>query len=199
VDYQQLKAAVQAAGHVFFDRGIFNLNIVGVRTAEDAANTFNDRMFVAYRDELGGEQCIGAKITTDPGLKYRVNPINEKGTGIIVPGQHRGVWHLGMHKGIYPALVQRKPILVYRDNDCDGFLDPDPANTEKVLGGFNCHRASSSGTSILVDGWSAGCQVYANVHDHALLISLARRSAAIHGDSFSYTLLRESELDGQAN
>lgn len=193
MDYQTLKAAVKAKGYVFFDSGVYNLNIVGVRTDENAENTFNDVMHVAYRDLMYVEHCLSFAITTDPGLKYRTNPINEKGTGIIVPLQHRGAWKLGTHKGA-PALVQKELMHVYRDNNCDGLLDFDESTIEYCMGGFNCHKASSWGTSTQVDGWSAGCQVFANCHDHDILMALAGRSAVVHGDSFSYTLLRECEL-----
>ena len=193
MDYQKLKAAVRARGYVFFDRGQFNLNIVGVRTNDDAANTFNDWLYVAYRDQSNTEQCLAWRITTDPGLKYRFNPINPMGTGIIVPGQHRGVWALGKHKGA-PALVQVKPLAVYRDENCDALLDYDESTIDRCMGGFNCHKSSKTGTSKQVDGWSAGCQVFANCHDHDMLLALARRSVALHGDGFTYTLLRECEL-----
>ena len=139
--YDELKTAVRAAGHVFFDHRLFNLNVVGVRTDDDAANTFNDWLYVAYRDYTRAELCLAFQMTTDPGVKYRKNPINEKGTGIIVPGQHRGVWKRGLHKG-QPALVQVRPIPVYRDDNCDEILDFDKTTIERVMGGFNCHRAS---------------------------------------------------------
>ncbi len=191
--YSDLKAALERKHYAFFDSGFYNLNIIGVRSKDDAANTFNDLMYVAYRDEFNNERALCFRVTTDPGLKYRANPINSKGTGIVVPGQHRGVWQIGAHKG-YPALVQVKAMRVYRDNDSDGLLDYDPRTIELCLGGFNCHKASKTGTSVQVDGWSAGCQVYANAFDHDLLLALCRRAVPIHGQRFSYTLLREGEL-----
>jgi len=196
VEYNELRHIVQSAGFVFFDRGSYNLNLVGVRTDDDAANTFNDWMYVAFKDMTGSKICLGFKITTDPGIKYRVNPLNEKGTGIIVPGQHRGLWRTGLHKGQSAALVQRKAVPVYRDNDQDALLDHDDSTIEESFGGFNCHRASAVGTSTQVDGWSAGCQVFANCHEHAMLMAICNRAAALHGDSFTYTLLTEAQAVG---
>jgi len=186
MDYDTIKNYVQSKGYVFFDRGRFNLNLIGQRTPSDGSNTFNDIMYVVYKDSFDDKKCLSFPITTDPGTHYRINPINPKGTGIIAGGQWRGCWKIGLHKG-YPALVQVKPMGVYRDNNKDNVLDK--TNIEMDLNAFNCHRASKKGTSINVDKWSAGCQTYANCFDHDILMALCYRSAAIHGDSFSYTLL----------
>ena len=44
---------------------------------------------------------------------------NVKGTAILVPGQYRGAYKIGFHKGKYKALVQAKPVKLYIDNDKD--------------------------------------------------------------------------------
>lgn len=195
MNYNELKRSVKALGYLFFDRGEFNLNVVGVRTQDDGADTFNDRMFVAYRDSHAVAVCLNFDITTDPGIAYRRNPINPRGTGIVVPGQHRGAWKIGEHKGTQ-ALVQKKPMAVYRDNNKNSALDFDAITIERVMGGFNCHRSRKHGTSTSVGRWSAGCQVFANAYDHDVLMALSHRSAAIHGNSFTYTLLTSGQLDG---
>ena len=100
---------------------------------------------------------------------------------------------MGLHKG-EPALVQRKSVPVYRDNDRDGLLDFDPASVKVVLGGFNCHKSAKHGTSKRVGKWSAGCQVFASGGEHDILLALCRQSAELYGNSFTYTLLRECEL-----
>lgn len=187
--YQKLRLTLLSYGYTFFDTGRFNLNLVGERAPNFGTNTFDDVMHVAYRDEWLNEQCLSFRITTDPGTKHLLNPIHSRGTGILVPGQTRGMWKLGKHKG-EPALVQVKACAVYRDNDRDNAMDFDETRVDHHLGGFNCHKASKTGTSTLVDGWSAGCQVFANCYDHDMLMALAYRSAAIHGDGFTYTLLK---------
>ena len=191
--YAELQAAVLGLGYNFFDQGAYNLNIVGVRTDDDAANTFNDWMYLAFRDRSGEPHCLAFPITTDPGVDYRLNPLNPAGAGIIVPGQHRGLWRLGFHKGSV-ALVQRKPVAVYRDNNRDSILDQDPSSVEIIMGGFNCHKANAHGTSKLVGKWSAGCQVFANSFEHNILLQLCELSAGLYGDSFTYTLLTEAQI-----
>jgi len=193
MNYSELKNLVEAQGFTFFDRGTYNLNLVGVRTANDGANTFNDLFYVAFRDYTGAGRCLCFAITTDPGVYYRENPLNPKGTGIVAHGQHQGAWKLGEHKG-EAALVQAKPMAVYRDNDGDADLDFNEDSVECVMGGFNCHKSSKTGTSTVVGKWSAGCQVFANCDDHDVLLALARRAAVMWGDSFTYTLLSSDKL-----
>jgi len=196
VKYKELKELVVAAGYRFFDTGAYNLNIVGVRTAGDGCNTFNDFIHVAFKDREGVACCLTFPATTDPGTDYRVNPLNPKGTGIMAPGQHRGLFSLGLHKG-QPALVQVKPVNVYRDNNRDAVLDMDATTIENTRGGFNLHRSRKNGTSTVVGKWSAGCQVLASSYDMDIVIALASKAATLYGDSFTYTLLSAGPSNGK--
>jgi hypothetical protein len=45
-----------------------------------------------------------------------------------------------------------------------------------------------------VDKWSAGCQVTADHLDLNIVVALAKKAAALYGNSFSYTLLSEEQL-----
>lgn len=190
--FGQLQTAMIRKGYRFFDSGDYNLNLIGIRTADDSANTFNDHLAVAFRFD-GVPHCLVFPCTTDPGLYWRTTPANVAGTAIVVPGQYPGMWKLGLHQGKYPALVQRGQVRVYRDNNLDQVLDFD-APTESGLFGINCHRANAHQESHQVDRWSAGCQVLANPKDFELLLALCDRAAESWGDSFTYTLLEESDL-----
>lgn len=192
--FDELKAAVQAKGYLFFSSGQYNLNVVGIRTDDQESNSFNDYLCVAYND--GHNNIIHTfPITTDPGLYYRQNTANVKGTAIVVPGQHRGVWKIGKHQGKYKALVQNKPIKVFRDNDRDSTLDYTD-NVDEGYHGINCHRANASRTSTQVDKWSAGCQVFANPDDFDIFMAICERavSGPSNGSSFTYTLLEEADI-----
>lgn len=192
VRYGQLQTAMIRKGYRFFDDGDYNLNLIGIRGADTAANTFDDALAVAWRFD-GVPHCLVFPATTDPGLFWRTHPANVQGTAIVVPGQYPGLWQLGLHQGKYPALVQRGPVAVYRDNDRDQVLDLD-APIDAGLFGINCHRASAHRQSHQVDKWSAGCQVLANPKDFALLMALCERAAESWGPGFTYTLLEESDL-----
>jgi hypothetical protein len=115
---------MKAKGYVFFDDANkkLNLNLIGVRRDNQGTNEFDDFMLLVYREE---ELMIQERysITTDPGKYWLENPMNPKGTAILVPGQYRSTWQLGKHQGKYEALVQRKPVKVYRDNNKDEIID----------------------------------------------------------------------------
>lgn len=188
----QLKKAMAAKGYPWFSTGEYNLNLIGIRSKDLDANTFNDLICVAFH-QAGNEILFQFPGTTDPGVYYRESPINVDGTAILKPGHWQGMWQVGMHQGKYRALVQRRPVTVYRDNDGNRQLNPG-GNEQTGLFGINLHRASESVTSTQVDRWSAGCQVLSMPQDFALVMALVDRALVRWGNSFSYTLLEEADL-----
>lgn len=186
--------AFEAKGYKYFTNGDYNLNIFGIRSAGSVLqeNYFDDIICVDYKiNGLWNREIFTA--TVDPGLSSLNNPINVKGCAILVPNQYSGMFKIGMHKSSYKALVQNKAVDVYRDNNKDNILDFDPATIENGLFGINLHKAGEAST--IVDGWSAGCQVLAKSKDFEKLMSIVDKSAAIYGDTFTYTLLNEADID----
>ena len=176
---------------VFNDKRGYDLNIVGIRTNNNKSNTFNDWLvtFYTYQNQWS---YFTFPITTDPGLYYRENPLNVDGTAIVVPNQYRNLWYIGKHND-YDALIQKSPIVVYRDNNLDDILN-DVVKTEQGMFGINCHRASKDYKSKTVDKWSAGCQVFQNPLHFKFFLTLCQFSKSIYGNSFSYTLLNEKDF-----
>jgi len=186
----QLKDALSRKDAPIF-KGELNLTLVGIRSKDSDANTFNDLLCVLY--EQGGKlQMQTFPITTDPGLHYREHPINVDGTAILKPGHYKGCWQIGAHQGKYIALVQRGPMTVYRDRNKDAHLDLDHEQTGYF--GINLHRAGANAHTLRTDKVSAGCQVFANSEDFDTVMELAQSSAAKYGNRFSYTLLDEADL-----
>lgn len=184
---------VEQVGGVAFSNGDYDLNIVGIRSADTTPNKFNDTLYVIYK-EHGFWMARWWPITTDPGVYWLENPGNAMGTAAVVADrQYRKLWTFGKHRGDYTALVQTGPISVHRDNNRDGKVDYDPANIETGYFGINCHRATQrTGGSINVDKWSAGCQVFANPKDFAQFLDLCNQQRTRRGwSSFTYTLLSE--------
>ena len=191
-----IKEAMQKKGYAYFDKGDYNLNIIGIRSDcnRKVTNLFDDYMLVTYY--LNNNLSIKLySITTEPGRYYMVNSLgNAKGTAILVPGQYRGCWQIGKHNGKYDALVQVKPVSVYRDSNKDNFYDY--KNIAKGLFGINIHRASQTvANTICVDNWSAGCQVLANNKEYAEFMSICNEQKKRYGNSFTYTLLDEKDLN----
>lgn len=194
VDLHAIRRAYRYMGYAYFTSGDYNLNIFGIRANDYLSNYFNDVIGITYL-EKGKWVVKKYTATTDPGLYYRLHPMHDQGTAIIVPGQYRGVYQIGLHQGKYEALVQRKPMKYWRDSDLNSSLDfvspiiSDMANT-------NLHRATNqpNGTSKLVDKWSAGCQCLASYNDFDEFMTIARRAKDLFGNSFTYTLFTEDNF-----
>ena len=188
------EALFKKKGYAYFTQGAYNLNIIGVRAAgHNVTNSFDDVLVLTYKSPTGQWQRQIYNITTDPGRYYVLNPCTRKGTAILVPGQYRGAYKIDKHRGKYLALCQRKPVKVYRDNNRNEIYDWDPNTLEEGLFGINIHKAGR--LSKRVDTWSAGCQVLASETDFKAFMNYCTKQIQNkHGESFTYTLLREEDL-----
>ena len=172
-----------------------NINIIGVRRDNQGTNTFDDFLLVMYREE---ELMITNRyqITTDPGKYWLLNPMNPKGTAVLAPDQYRSTWKLGKHQAKYEALVQAKPVKVYRDNNKDEIIDYNniALTLDQGYFGINIHRSNPYDQSYVINKWSAGCQVFKKVEDYNSFIEVCKESAKIYGNGFTYTLIEEKDL-----
>jgi len=201
ITYSSIQAALARLGFAFFSSGAYNLNIVGIRSLDTTPDKFNDFITVSYLDEAGNKICRIYPATTDPGLYYLKNPMRLDGTAILIaPQQVRGGYQIGLHNGKYKALRQIKPVKFVRDNDRDSHLDyydsakhPESLVQEAVIYA-NIHRAHAEKTVAIVDRFSAACQVIHQPNHFDEFMALVERSAAIYGDKFTYTLIREDSL-----
>lgn len=172
----------------------FELNIVGIRNSSNKPNSFDDTINIFYKREDGQWIINTSKATTDPGTYWLKTFMNPNGTAILKPGQYKNSHRIGVHRNKYQALVQLKPVTVWRDANKDETLDFNNSKEQTGIFGINIHRANSSGTTITIDKHSAGCQVFANIKDFDLLMELALRHKRMYGNSFTYTLIEEKDL-----
>lgn len=167
--------------------GVF---IVGIRTNFDIADAFNDYLLVMYKED-GQGKMFGGMATTDPAVYWLNNPLNVKGTAIIVPNKYENIWRLGIHKG-YTALVQNKTFKVWRDNNKDSVLNRDvtvyDAGPES---GINCHRAYEGAIVKTIGKYSAGCQVWQNSKLFDKMIDICKKS---NQKAFTYVLFTEDDF-----
>ena len=197
---QRVKEIMEEKGYDFFETGIFNVNIVGIRATEKRTNVFDDTMLLVYKNKKKEWEVLSSVITTDPGEKYLVDPINDKGTAILIPNQYKGVYRVDTHarnnsRFAHEALCQRGGTLqVWRDNNRDKVLDHAPESIDEGWFGVNIHRSKSSGEADYVGSYSAGCQVFKNSTDFKLFMDVIKRSRKLYGNSFSYTLLEEQDF-----
>ena len=130
------------------------------------------------------------KATTDPGQYWLDNPLHLQGTAFLKKGQYQNVYGIGLHRGAYPALVQRKEVTVIRNYKRKGLFKWFESGVEESgRFGINIHRARKQGTTKVIDDFSAGCLVFANAEDYNLFMNLTKEHQKRYGNSFTVTLV----------
>jgi len=195
---EKMKKSFKQKGYSFFTTGNLNLNIVGVRNSSGDASKFDDFINLFYKED--GEWVWNVyEATTEPGpsiLKSPLKSVRHKGTAILVPGQYKSVYQVGIHGGKrkYTALVQRLgDVDVYRDNDLDANADTDGV-IERGRFGINLHRHWGPDEREYTGGVSAGCQVFRDSKDFYEFMDICNRSADKLGNKFTYTLIEEKDF-----
>lgn len=191
-DFEKL---FKAKGYVWFTKGNYNLNIIGIRSNNNnkVTNKYDDMLIVDYNTG-NGHKRVCYTITTEPGIYYIENLYNSKGAAILVPGQYRGCWQIGLHRGKYKALCQKKEVKVYRDNNKNMIYDINPENIDKGIFGINIHRSNETYTRNTIDKYSAGCQVFNNPVEFNAFMRLCEEQRKLYGNSFTYTLINEEDM-----
>ena len=186
------KGIFQRKNYIFSE----DLNIIGIRNknvGNVVTNKFDDILVLLYKDSLGKWIYKEYAITTDPGLYYVINELlSPKGAGIMKEGQYVDTFAIDYHQGKYLALCQRwKPIRVYRDRNKNNVFEFE--NEESGMFGGNIHCAGPD--SILVDKWSAMCQVFKRKKDFEEFMSIISRFRIPFNNKFTYTLINTLDLN----
>ena len=184
----------KAKGYAWFTKGNYNLNIIGVRSNNNkVTDKYDDILVVDYNtDNCHKRVCY--TITTEPGKYYMQNLCNPKGAAILVPGQYRGCWQIGLHRGKYKALCQCKAVKVYRDNNKDMIYNMIPKSIDKGIFGINIHRSNKTCICNTVDKYSAGCQVFNDPVEFNAFMRLCEAQRKLYGNTFTYTLINEEDM-----
>ena len=196
---QQTKSVMENKGYSFFEKGDYNLNIIGIRNKSGDASKFDDTINLIYKDD-GEWVCETYKVTTEPGTSILKRPIKEvrhKGTAILVPGQYKGTYQVGWHGSKtngHQALVQRGgKVKVWRDNNRDETPDYHGPEEEGWFG-INIHKHRGSSARVNTGGVSAGCQVFQDSRDFYEFMETCEIASRKWGNSFTYTLLEEKDI-----
>lgn len=196
---EQIEKAIKAKGYKWFEDSsnkTYDVNIVGVRNnassvADKVTNVFDDSLTISYKDESGNWQFFCWLGTCDPGKKGVMEFHNKGGVARLVPNQYRGVWKIDKHQGKYEALCQRNGnVTVWRDANRDLLFEEKVTDTGMF--GINIHKSGTDST--WVENWSEGCQVFKRVKDFDVFMSICKKAAKIHGNSFSYTLIESTDI-----
>ena len=191
---EKLEEVFKNKGYAFFKNGDYNLNIIGIRSENKVANSFDDLLVCVFKVD-GKWQVKKWEITTDAGTYWLKNPMNNKGTALLVPNQYKGVYGIRLHQNTYNALCQTwGNVSVYRDNNKDKILDYNKDSIDTGKFGINIHHSNPTNESLSVDRWSAGCQVFKKIKDFFEFMTLCQNSKDIYGNKFTYTLLEQKDL-----
>lgn len=187
-DWQEYIKIAESKGYkVYKDcRKGYNLNIVGWRNKSKFVDKFNDALAIYWAADEDKWFSFSWPITTLPGIKYLLNPLNIKGTAILAPGQYEDTYQIGLFKGYY-ALKQVRPVSVYRDKNRSLSIELDSATIERGNFGIHIHKAGFWNS--LVGGSSAGCQVFQKATHYEHFMDFCRASAKSWGNNFTYTLI----------
>ena len=192
---EQVEAAVKAKGYVWFEDATnkgYDVNIIGIRnasTGQTVTNVFDDLLTISYK-ENGVWKFHSWAATTDPGKKGVREYHNAAGVARLVEGQYRSSHIIRLHQGKYEALGQNKPVKVWRDANKD--LVYDENKIQEGVFGINIHKAGADST--YVENWSEGCQVFKKSADFESFMKICRKAKDIHGNNFTYTLIKSSDI-----
>ncbi len=185
---QKLISILRSKGYQVYEKP-YQLNIIGMRSEASLSNRFDDKLFVLFKNDKNRWEKYSYSITTDPGTYWLLHPMQVDGTAILKQGQYVNAYRIGLHKGQYKALVQKKPITIIRDYDRNAVLDFNNGKESTGLFGVNIHRASIHGITKSVGKWSAGCQVFEKNEDFIHFMSLCEKHRLHHGNEFTYSLI----------
>lgn len=167
-------------------KNIETAHIIGFRTPRynrKCCNKFVDYIALIVDGKLYGPWPA----TTRPGLYYTKKPMNGRDTCSIYPSQYIDSFQTGIFK-TYTAIRQIKPIKYYVDDNKDAYHDDDEAKTQIAIRSTHIHKAGRA--SLLVDRWSAGCQVFAKEADFNTFMKLVdKKGSGSNRNIYTYTLL----------
>jgi len=189
--FDQVYSGMTELGYKIFDKP-YDMNFFGVRSDVLKAGDWDDWIGAFYTNDAGGTNYHVWQGTTDPSAVWLQRGGSPQGTFIICPGQYRGLWALGMHRGKYRAFVQVGMVRGWRDNNKDTILDMGP-NQLIVAGHFGINGHKGSGR---LDEDSAGCQVVLDQHgNYNFWVALGEKQVATLGlNVFTYSLLLQQQL-----
>ena len=199
----QLLAAYRRLNYVVFDSGPHDLNIFGIRSrGRDQSGDAFDDLIGFFRFVHGQPVALFFPATTDPGLSALRDPsfpeAIRNGTAILKEGQYRSAYRIGLHgmgKWRHQALVQVRPVTIYRDANRDAVLNTEGVPESMGLFGINIHAASLWNDVARIGNYSSGCQVLQKSRDLRRLIEACGLQVnAGLGSLFTYTLLNEEQL-----
>lgn len=189
----KIKSIARKNKYIIYDKP-YQLNIWGIRSPQTRSGQFDDHIHVFYKKNVFDWEYHVFRATTDPGTYWLHNPMMPQGSAILAQGQYVDSYKIGLHRGEYVALIERKAVTVIRDYNRDSTLDFFNGNYHTGFFGINIHRALRQGKTPYIEKFSAGCQVFESASDFYKLMTMAERHRSLYGNRFTYTLVDERAI-----
>jgi hypothetical protein len=187
-----LRTLFKQKGYVFYDKGDYNLNIIGIRNV-NTPDKFDDEMLVVFKVKEEW-QVMSFVISTYPGVYWLNNPMNSGGCAILKEGQYLSTYQIGRHFNVEALIQIGGKVKVYRDNDKNETIKLLESSIIEGYFGINIHPVMDKNNNTIGQD-SAGCQVLKNYEDFQILMSLCKKASSLYGNSFTYTLINREELE----
>jgi len=190
----RLRSLFKKKGYTFYDKGDYNLNIIGIRDVNDP-DKFNDELWVVFKikDEW---VILPFVITTYPGVYWLKAPMTSQGCAILKENQYLSTYQIGRHYGITALVQTGGQVEVYRDNDKNDTIELLESSIIKGYFGINIHPVMDK-NNMTVGQDSAGCQVFKNYEDFEIFMSLCKKASSLYGNTFTYTLINRKEFENE--
>lgn len=205
-----IKMVKDGGGEVYEQPGYINFFAVRNIVTD---NTFNDSLYIYWKE--GDEfKCVTTNgFTTKPGPKFilgQSSDNNPKGAAILKEGWQKDIWHVGVHRpndlpprsylALRSTVGATKPTVITRDNTQYGKGGTDyelRVFSDKTYVGYfgiNFHKSGTASSSV-VNGWSAGCQVFKVKSEFDEMLNMAQHATNSGQKTFSYFLTNKTAFD----
>jgi len=171
-----------------------SIHFCGFRNLKEP-DEWNDSLYWFWINKAGKMTGkVTHNFTTEPGMTELNKPSNSKGVAILKEGFYPYMWKLGLHKGLYQALVQNYACSVYRDSNKDSVFNLKKETVEDGVFGINLHRAAQYSTVLKVGPYSAGCQVFRDTPTFNLMLVDILANIGLSGQiTFPYCLIDNTD------
>lgn len=207
-DVDRILNAMKKKKYVILTRP-YEVNIVGIRNQYEGqrySNTFKDDMYLLFKtDNTDKWQIKKYPISTMPGyynkqedgktvdIKSTKQMQARGGLGILKPAQYLDTYKIASWLG-YKAMFTKGQQMCYRDNTTGPIIKYTSTGTGYF--GMLVHTGFFEDyTSVRVDNWSEGCQVFSKKTDLNDFFKWCEIHKEKYGDGFNYTLMSGKDLE----
>ena len=105
-NFSEILSVMDKKNYAYYTRGLYNLNLIGVRSENSVSDKFDDLLYAFYRADDNHFKLHEFPMTSDAGRHWLLNPMNIRGCAILVPGQYRNCYQIGGMCWFKPEVIE---------------------------------------------------------------------------------------------